>query len=148
MDAVVNLNNSSLPDSSENKVDELLRKAEKAMPYYESRGDWKEFNRLRLQLEEHTYVFVMAGPDVDKKLVRGLKIDFWSQKGIEYRHLYDFISSKYGFFLKSREICALACLLENIHQHVKEGIGLGVIAIELGKYKRVTVSDNGRGFYN
>jgi len=148
MNTVTDRIDSPSPDSSENRVDELLWKAEEAMPDYESHGDWRLFNRLRLQLEEHAYVFVMAGPDVDKKLVRGLNVDFWSEKGIEYRHLYDFISRKYGFFLKSREICAAACLLENIHQHVKEGIGLCVIAVELGKYKRITVSDNGRGFYN
>ncbi len=58
------------------------------------------------------------------------------------------MNTKHGSILKDREMRATACLLENIHQHVKKGIGLCVIKIILGKYKRISVSDNGEGFYN
>jgi len=77
-----------------------------------------------------------------------VKVDCWSVKGNEYRQFYDYMNTKHGSILKDREMRATACLLENIHQHVKKGIGLCVIKIILGKYKRISVSDNGEGFYN
>lgn len=130
--------------------DELIRLAEESMPYYEDNGDWKEFNSLRAQLEEmpHTYVLVIAGPEVHKAHIRDIKVDFQSVKGIEYKHIYDHINTRFGRILNDREICVTACLLENIHQHVKMGVGFCVIRIVLEKYKRITVSDNGPGFYN
>ncbi len=50
--------------------------------------------------------------------------------------------------MEEREVCAAAGLLENVHQHVKQGIAFCVIKIGLGKYKRISVADNGEGFYN
>ncbi len=139
------------PVSSGKDVDELIQQAEESMPSCEDdNGDWTEFNRLKMQLESmpYIYTFVIAGPEADKKHAKDVKVDFWSVKGNEYRQFYDYMSTKHGSILKDREMRATACLLENIHQHVKKGIGLCVIKIVLGKYKRISVSDNGEGFYN
>lgn len=137
-------------ESSQDKTDMLIHLTEEAMPYYETEGDWTEFNRVRAKLEAmpYTYTFVMAGPDVNKKAIRNLKVDLQSVKGNDYEQFYDYINERYGSLLKKREICAAACLLENVHQHVKKGVGFCVIRIILGKYKRITVSDNGGGFFN
>jgi len=137
-------------ESPEDQTDMLIHLAEEAMPYYESEGDWTEFNRIRAKLESmpYTYVFVMAGPDVNKKAIRNLKVDLQSVKGNDYEQFYDIMNERYGSLLKKREMCAAACLLENVHQHVKKGIGFCVIRIILGRYKRITVSDNGGGFFN
>lgn len=132
-------------------MDELIQQAEESMPSCEDdNGDWTEFNRLKMQLESMSYIytFIIAGPEADKKHTKDVKVDFWSVKGNEYRQFYDYMSTKHGSILKDREMRATACLLENIHQHVKKGIGLCVIKIILGKYKRISVSDNGEGFYN
>ncbi len=134
----------------EDKTDELIRQAEEAMPYCEETGDWKEFSRIRSQLEKmpYTYLFVMAGPEFDKSAGNDLKIDIRSVKGNRFRQICDEMKKRYGTILHEREIFAASCLLENIHQHVKKGIGLCVIKIVLGKYRRITVTDNGTGFYN
>ncbi|MDM8552107.1 hypothetical protein QUF72_18630 [Desulfobacterales bacterium HSG2] len=141
---------SDSPESSVDKVDELIQQAEEAMVYYEDDGDWSRFDRLRMQLEDmpYTYVFVLAGPEADKERIKDLKVDLRSVKGNNYRQFHDYMRKHHGSVLKEREICAAACLLENVHQHVKKGIGLCVIKIALGKYKKITVSDNGEGFYN
>ncbi|MCP4344403.1 MAG: hypothetical protein GY795_02630 [Desulfobacterales bacterium] len=132
------------------KTDNLIRQAEDSMLYFENKGDWQEFSRLRAELEEipDTYVLVMTGPDVNKSNIKDLEVDFRSVKGVEFKHIYDYLGTRFGKILKNREICAAACLLENIHQHVKKGIGFCVIRVVHGKYKRITVSDNGTGFYN
>ncbi len=137
--------------SSKDQVDELLHQAEEAMPYYEDHdADWREFNQIRMQLENmpYAYTFVIAGPDMEKKRLRDIKVDIRSVKGNEYQQFYEYMKANYASVLNRREMCAAACLLENIHQHVKSGIGLCVIKIVLGKYKRISVSDNGGGFYN
>lgn len=141
---------SDVPESSADKVDALIQQAEDAMVYYEDNGDWSHFNHLRMQLEQtpYTYVFVIAGPEADKASLNNVKVDFWSVKGNDYRQFHDYMAVNHGSILKEREICAAACLLENVHQHVKKGIGLCVIKIVLGKYKKISVSDNGGGFYN
>ncbi len=140
----------NLPESHVNKSDRLIRQAEESMPYCEDKGDWKEFSRLRTQLEEmpDTYVLVMTGPGVNKANIKDLEVDFRSVKGVEFKHIYDYLGTRFGKILNNREICAASCLLENIHQHVKKGTGFCVIRIVHGKYKRITVSDNGTGFYN
>ncbi|GEM_PF-3429048 len=137
-------------ESPEDKTDALIHLAEEAMPYCESEGDWTEFNRIRTKLESmpYTYAFVTAGPDVSKNTIRNLKVDLQSVKGNDYEQFYDYMNECYGSLLKKREMCVAACLLENVHQHVKKGIGFCVIRIVLGRYKRITVSDNGAGFFN
>ncbi|QTA92432.1 hypothetical protein [Desulfonema magnum] len=132
------------------ETDELIQQAEEAMPYYENNGDWKTFSRLRDQLEKmpYTYVLVTAGPKADKTSLKNLNVDFWSVKGNDYKQFYDYITTRYGSILKEREICAAAGLLENVHQHVKQGVAFCVIKIVLGKYKRISVIDNGGGFYH
>lgn len=140
----------SEPESSDDKTEKLIQKAEQAMPYCRDGGDWNTFNRLRSQLEAVpcTYNFVIAGPQTEERDVENLEVDIWSVKGNEYRQFYDYLNTRYGSVLNLREMCAAACLLENVHQHVKRGVGFCVIKIEEGKYKRISVIDNGRGFYN
>lgn len=139
------------PDPYMNKADDLIQQAEAAMPYYESDKDWTAFNRLITELKTvpYTYVFLIAGPDVNKKdLGENIEVALWSVKGNQYRQFYEYMYKRYGSILTDREMRAAACLLENIHQHVRQGLGLCVIRVVLGKYKQITVSDNGDGFYN
>jgi hypothetical protein len=132
------------------KTDDLIRQAEAAMPCCEENGNWEYFNSLREQLDDmpNTYTFVIAGVKVNKKHIQNLKVDYWSVKGNEYEQFCDHMKDCYGSVLSKREIRAVACLLENVHQHVKSGVGLCVVSIVPDKYKRISVIDNGGGFYN
>jgi len=140
----------SVSEASDDKADELIQKAEKAMPYYRDDGDWNEFSQIRSRLKDIpcAYNFVIAGPQTEERDVENLDVDIWSVKGNEYKQFYDYLKARYSSILNLREICAAACLLENVHQHVKRGVGFCVIKIEKGKYKRISFIDNGRGFYN
>ena len=91
------------------------------------------------------YVFMIAGTQAEAK---DIKVDLWSVKGNRYRQFYDYMNAHHSSLLNKREMRATACLLENVHQHVKEGVGFCVIKIVPGKYKRISVIDNGSGFYN
>jgi hypothetical protein len=120
------------------------------MLFYEEKGDWEAFNCLRQQLDElpNTYTFVIAGAKVKKSHIQNLKVDYWSVKGSEYEQFHDYMKDHYASVLTEREICAAACLLENVHQHVKSGVGFCVVTVVPDKYKRIFVIDNGGGFYN
>lgn len=137
----------SLISSDRHKADELIQKAGEAMPYYENNGDWSEFNHVRAQLENmpSIHTFMIAGTQAEAK---DIKVDLWSVKGNRYRQFCDYMNAHYSSLLNDREMRATACLLENVHQHVKEGVGFCVIKIIPGKYKQISVIDNGGGFYN
>lgn len=131
------------------EAEELIRNIREAMPFYEEYSDWEVFNRLRARLERLPFVynFVMAGPMANKIRTSDIKVNLWSVKGNTYRQFYDYMQQHYGTMLEEREMKAGACLLENIHQHVKNGIGLCVIR-NAESHTSISVIDNGTGFYD
>jgi len=117
--------------------DQLIREAENSMPFCEDTNpDWTRFNEIVKQLKtrKDVQVFVLAGPMFNDN--EAININRLTQPETV-------ISSD------DAEFDFLWCTLQNISQHVKQGIALVVkqeITNEKGsKYTEISVIDNGTG---
>ena len=110
--------------------------------------DWAGFNEIvkRLKAMDNIEVFVAAGPEMKEK---DIAVDIILSSLVKQDRLTEYLS-KINFEHTNDERAFLEHTLDNIYQHVKEGVGLIIkqkIVLDTGDmYSEISVIDNGPGF--
>ncbi|MDP8229480.1 MAG: ATP-binding protein [Candidatus Gorgyraea atricola] len=125
-------------------VDQLILQAELSMLQH----DWPRFNKIVEELKgrKDIQVIVVAGP---KFINKEVNIDSRLLKRVDQREAKKHLS-KVNFEYDDFDDSFLRHTLDNIYQHVKDGVALVVKQIEMletgATYSEVSVIDNGTGF--